>query len=194
MPSQAEYRDLMLGMLPDSYTKAEGSEVWKVADCLAAKWARLSTRIDALRLETWPGTAVETIGEWERFLLLPSPCAVTLEQRQANCVAVFTRRVTPTRGELVALLRSVLGFDVRLIETKKSHLVDLNPKYWKYGSRIGIEFGMGKYPDAMRLRQVQALIARIKQSHTFYYFVEQHGFYAEVSRVGYTSIAHSTWS
>ncbi len=194
MPTQAQYRDLMLSLLPGSYTHSAGSQVYKVANKLAAKWARLSLRIDQLRLETWPGTAVETIGEWEQFLLLPSPSATSLAQRQANCVAVFARRVVPTKPQLVALLSSILGFSVRVIETKKAHLVDLDPQYWRYGSRIGIEFGVGRYPDAMTLRQVQALIAKIKQSHTTYYYVETHGFKLGSSRLGFSSLSHSEWS
>jgi hypothetical protein len=186
MPTQAEYRDLMLGMLPDSYTKEAGTEVYKTANCLAAKWARLSERIETLRLETWPGTAEETIVEWERFLLLPSPSATTLAQRQLNCVAIFTRRIVPTKAQLVNLLAPVLGFSVNVVETKRA---SLSLAYAKYVSRIGIEFGFGNYPDAVKLRQVQTLIDRVKQSHTAYYYVEMHGFILDVSRLDYTSFS-----
>lgn len=51
------------------------SATFKVLQALADSFARVGDRCDALMLETLPGTALETLGDWERVLGLPDSCS-----------------------------------------------------------------------------------------------------------------------
>lgn len=85
---------------------------------LATEYARLHGRDCDLLEESYPGTATETITDWERVLGLPDPCTGTLGTLQERRNAVLAKMAytgDPTLENIEAYLRN-LGFDVEIEE------------------------------------------------------------------------------
>lgn len=85
---------------------------------LAVEFARINDRDCDLLAESYPGTATETIDDWERVMGLPDPCTGpldTLEARRNAVLAKMASSTDPTPANIQAYLNSI-GFQVEIEE------------------------------------------------------------------------------
>lgn len=83
-----------------------------------AELARVDCRLDDLVRESYPGTAVELLDDWERELGLPGECGTPpteLAARQAAAAAKFSQRGGQSRAFFIDLA-AMLGFPISIFE------------------------------------------------------------------------------
>jgi uncharacterized protein YmfQ (DUF2313 family) len=90
---------------------------------------------DFLQNESFPGTAVAMLPDWEKALGLPDPCvtdALTIPQRQAACIARLAGGFDPTPANFIALAAQ-LGFTITITQFPAT----------RFGARFGSSFARG---------------------------------------------------
>ena len=87
---------------------------WAVAE----EWARVASRDADLLDEAFPGTALELLPDWERFLGLPDPCrgeSETLQERRQAVVSKIRAQGGQSRAYFVEVA-AALGFEITITE------------------------------------------------------------------------------
>jgi uncharacterized protein YmfQ (DUF2313 family) len=86
---------------------------------LAVEFARLHRRDCDLLSEAYPGTAIETLSDWERICGLPDPCVqppiTSLQQRRAAVLFKLAARGGQSRAYFIAVAFS-FGFIIHITE------------------------------------------------------------------------------
>lgn len=125
------YADQLEQLLPPGllFRRPTGTNLRALLEGLAGEFARAHGRVDQLLLEQAPRTTNELLGDWERVLGLPDPCAVVpccIDFRRA---AVVARIATPGGSSLAVFqtLALTLGYPITIEE----HPV------FRVGSRVG---------------------------------------------------------
>ena len=144
------------------------SVLMQFADGIAAEFSRVSTRDCNLLAEAYPGSATETISDWERVFGLPDPCTGpldTLAQRRAAVIAKMSQVGGQSIAAITACL-TALGFWVEIDEGP-------GPYEWTiFTSPATIHyFRTGDASAGERLRwwgnsMLECAVARIKPAHT----------------------------
>lgn len=114
--------DDFLGALIDLLPRGrawQGRNLRQLLAGIADNFLRFQQRsCDLSEVESFPGTAVEMLPDWERALGLPDPCitdAQTIVQRQAAVIARLAGGFDPTAENFVALAAS-LGFTITITQ------------------------------------------------------------------------------
>ncbi|MEW5422644.1 YmfQ family protein [Amorphus sp. 3PC139-8] len=99
---------------------AERSAMADLVAAYAAIWAWVARRdADLLERESYPGTAIELLPEWEATAGLPDPCfptaSLSLRERQQAVEAKFAARGGQSRAYMTALAAS-LGYAIEITE------------------------------------------------------------------------------
>jgi len=108
-----DYTEKLKEALPPgkAWTRRVGSWLHKLTAGASIEFGRVEGRVEQLLLEMWPGTAVETIADWERILGLPDTCAdapSTLALRQAAAESAFVSRGGSLGGPSVPFLTRLI--------------------------------------------------------------------------------------
>ena len=86
---------------------------------LAVEFARVHRRDCDLLSESYPGSALETLSDWERVCGLPDPCIepplTGLQERRAVVLAKLATRGGQSRAYYIAVAKA-LGFDITITE------------------------------------------------------------------------------
>ena len=113
----------LLHLMPSgaALNKADGSWLFRYAEALVGAWEWVSGRdADLLDIESFPGSAVELLPDWERVTGLPDPCLPTpadlsIRDRQLRVVAKLARRGGQSPRYLIALAKRA-GYAVTIEE------------------------------------------------------------------------------
>ena len=115
----ADYTAALFDLLPHGaiWPKKPQSTLGKIVAGIGDFFMRFQNRAcDLLEQESFPGTAIELLPDWERALGLPDPCVtatLTVAQRQAACVARLAGSFDPTAPNLIAYALS-FGFTITI--------------------------------------------------------------------------------
>ena len=107
--------ELLVSLLPDGpYSKeiqGGGSppQYALVLQAAAAVLDALDSRVDALLAELFPGTAVETLAEWEAVFDLHPATGATVAQRQAAVLAAWQLKPSMSVPYIEGVLETLLG-------------------------------------------------------------------------------------
>ena len=135
---------------------------------IAVEFSRLHARTCDLLAEGWPGTATESIDDWERVMGLPDPCTgplATLEARRRAILAKMASNGDPTVANITAYLQS-LGFEVEIVEGPDPYEFTV---YAAADTSIWFRAGMSLAGDRLRTwgdNQLQCAIDYNKPAHT----------------------------
>lgn len=172
-----DYRDLVAALLPRGpLWSLDNPGVRGVASGLGIEGVRFHNRAVDLMREAVPGTAVETLDEWEKVFGLPLPGFVpsTLSERQAALSGRVAARGGQDPHYYIELARRVLGdpeADVQVVE-------------WPYGKPFRVSLSAVGDPlngagamfywrlvlpagsTSAQVETVEALLALYKPGHT----------------------------
>lgn len=168
--SAEDYAQVVADLFPIGavWPRDPSSVLMSFAAGAAVEFSRVSKRDCELLAEAYPGTAAETITDWERVFGLPDPCTgplETLAQRRAAILA----KMSQLGGQSIAAITeylTALGFWVEIDEGP-------NPYEWTiFTSPVTIQyFRTGDATVTQRLRwwgnvMLECAVARIKPAHT----------------------------
>lgn len=191
-----DYAQVMADLLPWGWAWARdpGSVLMLTLTGLAAEFARIHGRDCDLLAESYPGTALETLTDWERICGLPDPCTGelgTIQERRMAILAKLAARGGQSRQYYIDVALAV-GF-VITIEEFDAFRVGRNRTgqalygegwtfYWRVTSweqnQKIIAFRTGQSATRERLRSwgndmLECLIRAIMPAHTVVMFAYQ---------------------
>jgi len=106
---------LPLGMV---WPRDPDTSLMRTISGLAEEFARVHNRDCDLLMEAYPGTAIETISDWERVCGLPDPCTGPLgilQERREAVLAKLGARGGQSRQYYIDLA-AALGFEITITE------------------------------------------------------------------------------
>jgi uncharacterized protein YmfQ (DUF2313 family) len=188
-----DYAQVMADLLPRGWAwsrEPDGVQML-VMEGLAAEFARVHARDCDLLAESYPGTALETLTDWERICGLPDPCTgplVTIQQRRAAILAKLAARGGQSRQYYIDLAATA-GFDITITEYQPfragrsrvgDHLADEQWQfYWRVDSWeaaekiISFRAGQSTVGEPLRLwgnEILECLIGAVAPAHTVVHF------------------------
>ena len=115
-----DYTQVLADLLPRgwAWTRELSSVQMLVISGLAAEFARIHARDCDLLAESYPGTALETLTDWERICGLPDPCTGvlgTIQQRRMAILAKLAMRGGQSRQYYIDIA-AALGFTITITE------------------------------------------------------------------------------
>jgi uncharacterized protein YmfQ (DUF2313 family) len=187
-----DYAQLLADLLPRGWAwpRDPDTVLMRTFAGLAAEFARIHGRDCDLLTESYPGTALETLTDWERLCGLPDPCVAppltTLQERRAAVLARLASRGGQSRAYYIAVA-AALGFDITITEffafrTGQNRAGDpVNGVAWCYTWRINaaewtvwsFRAGLSTAGEALRRWGNQRLVCAIeplKPAHTILQF------------------------
>jgi uncharacterized protein YmfQ (DUF2313 family) len=162
---------------------------------LAVEFARVHRRDCDLLNESYPGSALETLSDWERVCGLPDPCIepplTGLQERRAVVLAKLATRGGQSRAYYIAVAKA-LGFDISITEffafrAGRNRAGDpVNGIDWLYTWRITAALytlwkfraGRSTAGEALRRwgnRMLECVIDPLKPAHTILQFAYRIG-------------------
>jgi uncharacterized protein YmfQ (DUF2313 family) len=112
----ADFLTALLDLLPRGRAWI-GTNLRALLAGMADNFLRLQQRsCDLSETESFPGTAIEMLPDWEQALGLPDPCvtdALTVAQRQAACIARLAGSFNPTAANMIAYAAAI-GFTITI--------------------------------------------------------------------------------
>jgi len=117
-----EYRGASLALLPPgkAWPRGTTTTLAQVLEALAVAWAKIDSRARDLLAETYPGTAFELLGDWERNYGLPEPgqeIAPTVALRRAVLIAkVGGHGMLWQSAAFYVLLAAAVGYSIEVEE------------------------------------------------------------------------------
>jgi uncharacterized protein YmfQ (DUF2313 family) len=191
-----DYAQVLSDLLPWGWAWARDPEsvLMLTIEGLAAEFARVHQRDCDLLAESYPGTALETLTDWERICGLPDPCTGTLgtiQQRRAAILAKLAARGGQSRQYYIDVALAV-GFTITIEEFDAFRVgrnrvgQALYGTDWMYYWRVTsweqnqkiIAFRVGQSATRERLREwgndmLECLIRGIMPAHTIVMFAYQ---------------------
>jgi uncharacterized protein YmfQ (DUF2313 family) len=116
-----DYGQVAIDHLPpgDAWPREPGSMMARFWLAVADTFYRLHRRCCDLLRESFPPTAVETLGEWEKVLGLPDPCVgrlgETIAERQRDVALKLISRGGQRPAYYIGLAR-ILGYEIDIVE------------------------------------------------------------------------------
>lgn len=115
-----DFANVMADLLPWGmvWPRDPDTDLMRTWSGLAVEYARLHQRDCDLLAESYPGTCIETIGDWERICGLPDPCTGpldTLQQRRAAVLAKLAARGGQSRQYYIDLA-AIYGYTITITE------------------------------------------------------------------------------
>jgi uncharacterized protein YmfQ (DUF2313 family) len=115
-----DYTQVLADLLPVgvAWPREPDSTLMRTMSGLADEFARVHERDCDLLAEAYPGTAIETITDWERVCGLPDPCTgplETLQERREAVLAKLAARGGQSRQYYIDLAAN-LGYDITIKE------------------------------------------------------------------------------
>jgi uncharacterized protein YmfQ (DUF2313 family) len=166
----------------------------RVIGGLAAEFARVHSRDCDLLAESYPGTALETLTDWERICGLPDPCTGTLgtiQERRAAILVKLASRGGQSRQYFIDIA-AALGFQISITEYRPFRVgygrtsLPLFDSEWQFYWRVTsfeqnqkiISFRVGQSATREPLRFwgndiLECLISNLKPAHTIVHFAYQ---------------------
>ena len=188
--SSDDYLSLLKSLLPqgDLWTSEEEKTLVKILQGIADEMAKVANRMANLEDETYPNTALELFGDWERVTGFPDDCLGTttllLQERRENVLARLTTKNNLTKQFYLDLAQT-LGFQIEIEELSPFTVADrvdkpIYDQQWEFVFIVsGPEF-TAKYltcdstvdgPLASYGNElVQCMILARKPAHTFAIF------------------------
>jgi len=191
-----DYAQVMADLLPRGWAWARdpGAILMLTIEGLAVEYARVHARDCDLLAESYPGTALETLTDWERICGLPDPCTGelgTIQERRLAILAKLAARGGQSRQYYIDVAAAI-GFTItieefnafRVGQNRTSHA--LYGEAWLYYWRVTsweqnqkiIAFRTGQSATRERLRSwgndmLECLIRGIMPAHTIVQFAYQ---------------------
>jgi len=193
-----DYAQAMADLLPRgwAWSRDPRSVLMLTIEGLAAEYARVHARDCDLLAESYPGTALETLTDWERVCGLPDPCTGTLgtiQQRRLAILAKLAARGGQSKQYFIDVAAAV-GFHITIDEFKpfrvgrnragdhlygKDWLFYWRVTSWEANQKI-VAFRTGQSATRERLRKwgnemLECLIRSLMPAHTIVQFAYQQG-------------------
>jgi len=191
-----DYAQVLADLLPRgwAWSRDPTSVLMRTIEGLAAEYARIHARDCDLLAESYPGTALETLTDWERICGLPDPCTGvlgTIQQRRLAILAKLASRGGQSKQYFIDVAAAV-GFHITIEEFRpfrvgrnrtSHHLYGADWNYywrvtsWEANQKI-IAFRTGQSATRERLRQwgndlLECLIRSLAPAHTIIQFAYQ---------------------
>jgi len=191
-----DYAHVLADLLPWGWAWAREPEsvLMKTIEGLAAEYARVHARDCDLLAESYPGTALETLTDWERICGLPDPCTGpldTIQERRAAILAKLAMRGGQSRQYYIDVALAI-GFVITIEEFRPfrvganragDHLYGIEWMYywrvtsWEPAQKI-TAFRVGQSATRERLRSwgndmLECLLRAIMPAHTVLQFAYQ---------------------
>jgi uncharacterized protein YmfQ (DUF2313 family) len=192
-----DYAQVLADLLPRgwAWSRELTSVLMLVLEGLAAEFARITARDCDLLAESYPGTALETLTDWERICGLPDPCTGTLgsiQERRAAILAKLAMRGGQSRQYYIDVA-AALGFVITITEYQpfrvgkgragdylagEDWLFYWRVTSWEQNQKIYF-FRAGQSATSERLRHwgnslLECVITAIAPAHTIVRFAYQH--------------------
>jgi uncharacterized protein YmfQ (DUF2313 family) len=191
-----DFAQVLADLLPRgwAWSREPGSVQMRMITGLAAEFARVQNRDCDLLAESYPGTALETLTDWERICGLPDPCTGvlgTIQQRRAAILAKLAMRGGQNKQYYIDIAYAV-GFQITITEYKPfrvgvSHSGDmLNGEDWLYYWRVtsfeestkiySFRVGQSVTHEALRYWSntlLECVILSVAPAHTIVHFAYQ---------------------
>lgn len=171
------------------WTRDAGSTLTAVLAALAAEFARVDARAEALVVELDPARTYEMLTDWERVLGLPDGCTPvvgTISERRAAVIQKLTSLGGQTPAFYVALA-AALGFEIEVFEFDPDvddyyPGLDISDGRWRLAWRVNVltqvdftVFRAGQSAAGDRLSEggaldLECVIKRAKPAHTLVVF------------------------
>ena len=186
-----DYAQVLSDLLPRGWAWPIDPEtiLMLVISGLAVEFSRVHARVCDLLTEAYPGTALETLSDWERVTGLPDDCLPANDSLTARRQAVLLKLAA--RGgaskEYFIRLMAALGFRITITEfepfrtgqNRATHR--LYGQNWMYAWRITAPqetvtpFRVGQNTAGDRLRTwgnavIECILNRLKPAHTILQF------------------------
>jgi uncharacterized protein YmfQ (DUF2313 family) len=115
-----DFTNVMLDLLPWGmvWPREPDTDLVRTWSGLAVEYSRLHQRDCDLLAESYPGTCVETISDWERVCGLPDPCTGpldTLQERRQAVLAKLAARGGQSRQYYIDLA-AIYGYTITITE------------------------------------------------------------------------------
>jgi uncharacterized protein YmfQ (DUF2313 family) len=191
-----DYTRVLSDLLPRgwAWSRELTSVQMKVLEGLAVEFARIHQRDCDLLAESYPGTALETLTDWERICGLPDPCTGTLgtiQERRAAILAKLAMRGGQSRQYYIDVAYA-LGFTITITEYQpfrvgknragdylagEDWLFYWRVTSWEQNQKIYF-FRTGQSVTRERLRSwgnalLECVLNAIKPAHTILHFAYQ---------------------
>lgn len=178
--SAGMYARMMIALLPPGKLwRTIGSTLYNLFLGCADELARVHERSADLLSESVPSTAIELLPEYERELGITDPAATTAE-RQANIVARLVARQRFRPVDFQQALAPLLGQDPDDVDVReRSHAAAMTMGAFPITGDEIFRFFIYRNPalgGAYFLASAQALVDKIKPSHTKGYVIESVSF------------------
>lgn len=195
--SVEDYAQVMADLLPRgwAWTREPHSVLMRTMVGLAGEFTRVHGRDCDLLAESYPGTAIETLTDWERICGLPDACTgplTTVQERRAAILAKLASRGGQSRQYFIDVA-AALGFHITITEFHAFRVGENragNPlngadwlfywrvTSWEQGQKIFF-FRTGQSPTSEPLRHwgnklLECLIRSLAPAHTIVQFAYQH--------------------
>ena len=187
-----DYAQVLADLLPRGWAwpREPRTVLMRTFAGLAVEFARVTHRDCDLLTESYPGTALETLADWERICGLPDPCIrpplTGLQERRAAVLFKLASRGGQSKAYYIAVA-AALGFDITITEffafragaNRAGQRV--NGQDWLYTWRITAinnrvwSFRAGRSTAGERLRRwgnrmLECVIEPLKPAHTILQF------------------------
>jgi uncharacterized protein YmfQ (DUF2313 family) len=194
--SPADYAQAIADLLPWgwAWSRDPNSVLMRTIEGLAVEYARVHQRDCDLLAESYPGTALETLTDWERICGLPDPCTGpldTIQERRLAILAKLAARGGQSRQYFIDIAAAI-GFTITIDEFNAFRVGQnrtSQPLYgeewmfywrvtsWEQNQKI-IAFRVGQSATRERLRSwgndmLECLIRGYMPAHTVVQFAYQ---------------------
>jgi uncharacterized protein YmfQ (DUF2313 family) len=174
--SGADYTSALFDLLPRGaiWPRFQNTTLYKIVAGLGDFFMRFQNRACVLlEQESFPGTAVEMLPDWETALGLPDPCtaglAMTVTQRQAACVARLAGSFNPTAANLIAYAATfglVITITYPAANTIVIHGYPVSVTYFRAGQSFAGDLLSTFTPNAL----LECIMAPVIPAHVAYSF------------------------
>lgn len=129
----------------------DASEILRELSVISWVTARVADRVEAIFVECFPDSAVETLDRWERLFQTAVRTADSLDARRARLIATMGRVAGNTIAQLSDLLAPLFGVDssqVQWIEVVRSQIDSTLTETWNEGADLSftptVTFQLGR--------------------------------------------------
>jgi uncharacterized protein YmfQ (DUF2313 family) len=187
-----DYAQVLADLLPRGWAWPRDPQtvLMRVFAGLAVEYSRVNVRDCDLLAESYPGTAFETLPDWERITGLPDECLPAgddnLQRRRAAVLFKLAARGGASK-EYFIWIASILGFEITITEFQpfragRNRAGDrVYGEDWNYVWRVNaydytfVFFRAGRSTASNRLREwgnaiLECVLNRLKPAHTILLF------------------------
>lgn len=165
-----DYAQVLADLLPlgAAWPREPATVLMRAIGGFAVEFSRVHSRDCDLLAEAYPGTANETIADWERVCGLPDPCTGPLETLQQRRNAVLGK-LSMTGGQSVAYITQFLttmGFFVEITEGPGPYAWEIFTSPTTY---VYFRAGVSRAGDRLKTwgnKMLECAVEEIRPAHT----------------------------